>query len=157
MAIDSSKWIGSKIDAIQGGTATLESVKTAQETILDVARSSQSGAYTSVIDTEVICYAKVPTIIPEVIANFRIDLTNMTSVDTLIIRKYLIIESGGSYLLASTDAAYTYAGEQTVKVVSLFENSINSYGCKFVILHSVSGGTDVRVFKTECFDASSGV
>lgn len=157
MAIDSSKYLANKIDAIQGGTDTLSSIKAAQETILDAARSSLSTAYTSVIGSEVICYAKVPTIIPEYIGCFRIDFTNMTSVDTIIVRKYLIIESGGSYLLASTDAAYTYTGVQTVKVVEMFESTYNTYGCKFVILHSVASGSDVRVFKTETIDASSGV
>lgn len=154
-SINDTPIIRADIAGVRGGTASLENIVTNQETILDMARSAQSITYTPVVGaTETIIYEVTPTAGPQLILLCRLDLTNMVSGDTLIIRKYVKVASGGSYLLASTDIAYTFTGAQTVKVIELFENTVNSYGCKFAIVQTT--GT-ARAFLTETFDAAAGV
>jgi hypothetical protein len=145
-----------KINAIQGGTATLESITTQLEQTLDAARSGLSASYTPTVGAgETVVYEVTPAVgTVQVALSLRIDLTNMQAGDTLIIRKYLINISGGAYTLASADAAFTFANVQTVKMVELFENVYNTYGLKFVIVQST--GT-ARAFVAECIDAAAGI
>ena len=153
--IDNSPYIISKIDGLQGGTETVESLKTDMEDILDVARSAQSIAYTPVVGAaETIVYEKTPTAgSVELVNEFSIDLTNMVADDVLTIRLYKKLASGGAYLLASADASFTYSNAQTVLCVSPFKNVFNTYGLKIVIVQSA--GT-ARAFQTETIDSAPG-
>ncbi len=148
------------LQGIQGGSETLQSVSDKLDDFIDILRSGQSGSYTPVVPAapadavELTIYERTPTVGDvETIISCRINITTLAAGDELIIRRYIKNVSGGSYVLNSIDAAYTYSGVQTVGMIDIFQETYNTYGCKFVILQPT--GT-ARAFVCEIIDTASG-
>ena len=98
--VEQLRELRAKLDAIQGGTKTLETISTTVDDILDVARSGDSGTYHMAgAGSERNIYASGTVTTPYEFDGGYIDWTGCAvygSCDTRI-RGYMRIESGGSY------------------------------------------------------------
>jgi len=150
-SIDSSPYIISKIDAVQGGTATLESIVTNQEAILDATRSTSSTT-TTLTNAEQVLYELVPTASSEFLGG-NIDLTNLAANDAVTVNIYKKIKSGGAYVLCST---VTYSGVQAVPLIEIAGGRMNMYSIKVTAVQGTSG-TSYKAIDHEWFDAAPGV
>lgn len=63
---------------------------------------------------------------------FKIDFTNQTAGETVVLRVYYRIKSGGDLIKQTLDATYTYAGVQDPLLVNL-DLEDNRYGVKVTI------------------------
>ena len=115
---DSLEAIRDKVDAVQGGTQTLESIGTDVKGVLDLTTTAATATMDGSEDT---LFEFVPTS-PSMFEGGSIDLTNMAASDTIVFKIYQKIKSGGNYIKLSDDAANTYADAQDpdLKVIDGF-------------------------------------
>jgi hypothetical protein len=143
------------LDTVQGGGETLQSIKDDLSTGLDLARSPWSGTYTIATGgAHSHVYTESDTQ-PFFFGGFSVDLTAMAAGDTMIIKIYKMIKSGGTLLQISDNYAYTYTDAQVPALKEFNLNTYNVYGIDITIELSV-GGTN-RAVDVEIFDAKRGV
>lgn len=119
---------------IRGGANTIQSVMDEFAAVLDLARSAQSGTLT-LDGTEQTLYEETDTN-PFEFGGGKVDLFNQAAGDTVILRQYVKIKSGGVYRLETDDTVNTYAGVQAVPIKK-FDRQYNVYGIKITIEHTV--------------------
>lgn len=139
------------ISALQGGTGTVESIITNQESILDATRSAQSGTIT-LTNAEQVLYELVPTASSEFLGG-NINLTNMAADDAMTINIYKKIKTGGAYILCST---VTYTGVTAPALIEIAGGRMNMYSIKVTAVQGTSG-TSYKAIDHEWFDAAPGV
>jgi hypothetical protein len=100
--------------SIRGGARSLESIGADQDALLDLARSPQSGT-TTMTGAELTLYEETSANPFAFLGGF-VDLTNMQAGDTIVLKVYVKIKSGGAYRQWSDDAVNTYTGVQTVAI-----------------------------------------
>jgi len=135
---------------IQGGAETIESLDDELDAMLDLARSPQSGT-TTTTGAEQIIYTESGTPHPFAYGGSNIDLFNMAAGDTIRLRLYKKVKSGGVFHLKSDDAVNTYTGPQTI--IKQFDGIYNTYGVevRMQLLAGVNFDVDA-----EHFDAKRG-
>ena len=148
------KTIKKYIDAIQGGTKTIEDVVVNQETVLDLARNAQSASLL-LTAAEQTMYEFVPTAASLFSAGY-IDLTTLAADDIVIIKGYRKHKSGGAYVQFTVDADMTYTGVQVPAGKEILGNRPVMYGLKYTITQT-QATTSYKTIDTEFFDASPGV
>ena len=150
--ISDTKKILNQILGIQGGTATLESLKVGQEAVLDAIRSAQSAALLTMTGDEQTLYEFIPTA-TSVFLGGNVDLSLLAADDILDLKIYKKIKSGGAYALCST---VTYTGVQTVPLVEFAGDRFNLYSIK-VTATQTQATTSYKTIDHEWYDASPGV
>jgi hypothetical protein len=141
--------IANQLTAIQGGVETLESIKTDIEQGLDLAVTSAS---TTMTGSALTLIEFIPTA-PSAFEGGAIDLTNMATGDTVIVKVYRKIKSGGNYIQESDDVVNTYSGAQ-VPALKEYPGCPVRYGYKLTIQQTA--GTN-RVIDNIWFTAAPGV
>lgn len=142
----SSNWIAvisNLIAALRGGAETVQSIRDDQQTMLDVARSPQSGT-TTMTGAELTLYEQTD-VNPFVFLGGFVDLFNMAGGDTIVIKVYVKLKSGGTYRQLSLDTVNTYSGAQTppVKFINGPGEIYNMYGFKVTCTQSAGVNRDV--------------
>lgn len=153
--IDNTKKILNQILAIQGGTATLESITVNQETILDAMRSAQSAALLTMTGDEQTLYEFIPTA-TSVFLGGSVDLSLLASDDILVLKLYKKVKSGGAYVQFSDDTDWTFTGVQAPAGIEIAGNMFNRYGIK-VTATQTQATTSYKTIDHEWYDASPGV
>jgi hypothetical protein len=122
---------------IRGGGETIQSVRDDQNAMLDIARSPQSASTLMIIPTEVTLYEESDTNPFAFLGGF-IDLSVLAAGDTVLIRVYVKIKSGGIYRRLSDDVVNGYSGVQTVplKHINGPGDVYNFYGIKITATQS---------------------
>lgn len=141
------------LDAIQGGTKTIEDVVVNQEAILDNIRSTQSAALLTLTGAEQTLYEFIPTT-TSLFTGGYVDLTAMAADDIVIIRGYRKLKSGGAYVCFTGDLTYT--GVPEIKCVELAGGRWVRYGIKFTI-QQTQATTSYKTIDHEWADAAPGV
>lgn len=141
--------IAAQLTAIQGGVETLESIKTDIEQGLDLAVVAASTTMTGAVLT---LLEFIPTA-PSMFEGGAVDLTNMVAGDTVVIKVYRKIKSGGNYILESDDSVNTYSGAQSIPLKEIAGCPVR-YGYKVTIQQTA--GTN-RVIDNIWFTAAPGV
>lgn len=124
--------LAAQLTAIQGGSETLETIKTDLEGVLDMTTTAVS---TTMTGAELTLFEFVPTA-PSFFEGGKIDLTNMEASDTIVVKMYHKIKSGGNYIL-ETSTSYAGAQDPDLKV-------INGFACRYgvKITATQSAGTN---------------
>ena len=140
--------------AARGGGASLASLEADLATGLDLARSPWSGTYTIATGgAHSHVYTESDTM-PFFFGGFSVDLTAMAAGDTMIIKVYKMIKSGGTLRQISDDLVYTFVNAQVPALKEFNLNTYNMYGIDITIELSV-GGTS-RDVDFEAWDAKRG-
>ena len=105
------------------------------EAILDLARAGDSGS-TTLDGSEQTIYEETDTT-AFMLNDFCVDLSNQAGGDTVIIRIYKKIKSGGGYIQITDDAVYVYAGVQDPEGINFIGPWCSIYGIKVTIEHTV--------------------
>lgn len=121
-----------QITAVQGGSQTLESIGTDVKNVFDMTHTAASVTMTG---SEVTLFEFVPTA-PSMFEGGKIDLTNMAAGDTIVVKTYHKIKSGGNYIL-ETSTSYADDVSPDLKV-------INGFACRYgvKITATQSAGTN---------------
>ena len=122
------------------------------EAILDLARAGDSGT-TTLDGNEQTLYEETDAT-AFCLNNFCIDLSNQAAGDTVIIRIYKKIKSGGGYIQITLDAAYTFADAQDPEGIEFLGPWWSIYGIKVTIQQTVvAAAFDVDA---EFYDSKAG-
>ena len=141
--------ITTQLTAMQGGVETLESIKTDIEQGLDLAVASASTTMTGAALT---LLEFIPTA-PSYFDGGALDLTNLQAGDTVVVKIYRKIKSGGNYIQESIDSVFTFTGAQTEPLKEVSGRPVR-YGIKITITQTA--GTN-RVIDNIFFTSAPGV
>lgn len=135
-----------QITAVQGGAQTIESVGTDVKNILDMTHTAASVTMTG---SEVTLFEFVPTT-PSMFEGGKIDLTNMAAGDTIVVKMYHKIKSGGNYILQTSTS---YADDVSPDLIV-----IDGFACRYgvKVTATQSGGTN-RVLDCAFVTSAPGV
>jgi hypothetical protein len=148
-ATDALEKIRDQQTLMQGGVETLESIKTDIEQVLDLAVASASTTMTGAALT---LLEFVPTV-PSYFDGGAMDLTNLAAGDTVVVKIYRKIKSGGNYIQESIGSVFTFTGAQTEPLKEISGRPVR-YGIKITIQQTA--GTN-RVIDNIWFTAAPGV
>ena len=133
---DDLKTINDKQDLIQPIAADNLSTLTAEaEAVLDLARSPDSGTKTLTGGEDTLYEETDATAF--LFNGGSIDLSNQAGGDTVIIRQYKKIKSGGAYVGFTDDAVWTFAGVPDPLLINISGDHGNMYGFKVTIEQTV--------------------
>ena len=133
---DDLKTINDKQDLIQPIAADNLSTLTAEaEAVLDLARSGDSGTKTLTGGEDTLYEETDATAF--LFNGGSIDLSNQAGGDTVVIRQYKKIKSGGAYVGFTDDAVWTFAGVPDPLLIDISGDHGNMYGFKVTIEHTV--------------------
>lgn len=135
-----------QLTAIQGGSQTLESIGTDVKNVFDMTHTAATATMTG---SEVTLFEFVPTA-PSYFEGGSIDMTNMAAGDTIVVKVYRKIKSGGNYILESTTS---YADDLAPALVAV-AGFATRYGVK--VTATQSGGTN-RTLDTAFATSAPGV
>ena len=153
---DSLEAIADKIIAVQGGTDTLYSISQELVAILDVARDPDSTTTTMDGSEQTLHEESAPTKLIQFLGGI-IDLTNIVGTRSLLIKVYIKLKSGGSYVQISDDTVNNYTAAivaATANKTADIDGFFNRYGYKITATQTEAEG--YVTIDHEWFNAANG-
>ena len=144
---EDAREIFGKLESIQGGSESIQNVKNAIDSFIDLAREAASGTLTA-DGTEQTLIEITANSTPYEFGGGSIKLDNMQEGDTTIIRKYKKIANGDTYEVPF-DIITKNGAQQTSLEIDRF---YNQYGLKITL--EQTAGTN-RTYKHEWFAAKA--
>lgn len=128
-----------RIESVQGGSESIQSLWNQLDNLLDLGRSGDSASNLHLDMTEQTLWEVTAQTTPFQHTQSNIDLYNMGLNDTVLIRKYQIVKSGGTYRLCTPVLTYNNLQSTPLKEIGLFTNQ---YSAKLTIEQTQNNGIE---------------
>lgn len=139
--------IYAKLDAIQGGSNSIETIQTTVDAILDLAREGASGTLTPTDTSENTLIELLAQTNPFEFGGGSIKLDNMENGDTVIIRIYKKIAVGDTYANPFDTLTKPNVQSHSIEIGGFH----NQYGFKVTLAQTTTGAAGYKAFKHEWF------
>ena len=128
-----------RIESIQGGSESIQTLWNQLNNLLDLGRSGDSASNLHLDMTEQTLWEVTAQSTPFQHIQSNIDLYNMGVNDIVLIRKYQIVKSAGTYRLCESLLTYNNLQSEPLKEIGIFTNQ---YSAKLTIEQTQNNGIE---------------